>query len=68
MRFPRHMYKDMVLLSTVVLAHSLNVYRKMAVQQNLPDFNDNPRVDILHNIFFSKKPMIEVDRNLKIEN
>ena len=25
MRFPRHMYKVMVLLSTVVLAHSLNV-------------------------------------------
>ena len=39
----------------------------MAVQQNLPDFNDNPRVDILHNIFF-KKPIIEVDKNLKSES
>ena len=25
MRFPRHMYKDMVLLSTVVYANSLNL-------------------------------------------
>ena len=25
LRFPRHMYNDMVLLSTAVLAHSLNV-------------------------------------------
>ena len=32
--------------------HPLKVYGKMAVHQNVPDFNDNPRVDKLHIIFF----------------
>ena len=51
-------------------AHLLNVNGKLAVDQNMPDFNDNPHVHKLHNIFafLSKKPMIEIDRKLKNEN
>ena len=48
MRFPRHMYTDMVLLSTVAFvaiqkrAQSLSANEKMAINQNLPYFNDKP--------------------------
>ena len=53
MRFPRHMYKDMRLLSSRFRtiqeqAHSLNANKKLAVDKHLPYFDDKTDMNKCH--------------------